>query len=102
MYHSSDPFILNLVRTNPGSAVFGDQYVILQVFDTFWFAPSWTMAPDKYTETVETGVTEKEILNFIWPEVQGGADDLSFWGVFCEPGTFNMISNISHVTFAFE
>ncbi len=102
MFHASDPFILTMIQTNPGPAILGDQYLILQVFDTFWFWPNWTLEPACVTGTVESGVTDIEIFNFTWPAINGSANGFAFWAVLCEPDTFELLSNIAFTEFGYE
>ena len=59
-------------------------FVLLEVYGEFWCAPSWVHVDedvDWYTEDIPTGFKTMEIIpEFSWPEVDGDASGLKFWG----------------------
>ncbi|MBN1355981.1 hypothetical protein JXA40_06875 [bacterium] len=102
VYRFNDPFELNLIADNPGSARMTEQYLIFEVNGSFWFWPSWSAGPDSTVVIYPAGRTEKHLLNFAWPDVGGRMSGLAFHALLCNPGTFDTISNFSTVTFAYE
>lgn len=59
-------------------------FIFLDVFEQYWFWPTWTPSPqmDFDNVVVETGTAEITILNqFTWPDTgQSEIQGLKFWG----------------------
>ncbi len=101
-FHTGDLFELKYIVDNYGLEIPVDQYLVLSVYDNFWFYPTWLQDIDKRFRTYPTGRTSEIILRFNWPRVDGSAGGLTFYGFLCSPGTFNIISNIATASFGYE
>lgn len=56
-------------------------YLILDVYSSYYFWPSWSQDIDAQTVAVSDGYYESEcVLDFIWPAGVGSAYGLRFWG----------------------
>ncbi|HPQ40686.1 MAG TPA: hypothetical protein PLV45_09965, partial [bacterium] len=101
-FNAGDLFLLELDITRAGSTVTVDQYLILDVYGMFFYAPGWSEIPDFETLTYYDGYQETtEIFNFTWPSVQGHASDLRFYVGCLYSGTADLIGNIDMEVFGY-
>lgn len=90
--NAGDLFRLTRSCYNPLAAVAVDEYIILDVYGSYWFWPSWSTTVDFETWTLPAGGgSDDVILEFTWPNVTGTAEDLRFWGAFLAGGTTDLI-----------
>ncbi len=102
LFVANDPFLLELDVSRNGTTVTVDQYVILDVYGTLFFGPSWTENVDFETKTYYNGYDgTTEIFNFTWPSVGGHADGLKFYAGCLMTGTADLIGNIDLVEFGY-
>lgn len=86
-------FLLQRQSDNPGNPVMVDEYILLDIYGTFWFWPGWTSNLDYRTSQISSGSGPLEtILSFSWPSGAGSAQDLKFWGAFLHAGTSSLIN----------
>jgi hypothetical protein len=93
---------LVLHMSNPAQSSYVDEYVVLDVYGQYFFYPSWGSELDHLPRSLPAGDTDDPILDFTWPDGAGAADNLGFWGLLMEHESYEMASNISHVTFGYE
>ena len=88
-----DTFLLDCACANPLAASFVfDEFVILDVYQNYWFWPSWSQSVDFRPATLDPDSFSKTgILTFVWPETDGGAEGLRFWGGMVNPGAQTLI-----------
>ena len=87
-----DQFRLSRACFNPNAGRDVDEFIILDIYANYWYWPGWSETPDWLTWTLTHGVeTEEILLEFLWPDVTGTAEDLKFWGAFLEAGTMDLI-----------
>ncbi|MBN1296476.1 hypothetical protein JXA80_06825, partial [bacterium] len=89
---SGDVFRLTRKYFNPFAAQPVDEYILLDVYGSYWFWPGWSMTPNwaMWTCPAATGGGDV-ILEFTWPMVDGTVEDLRFWGAFLAGGTTQLI-----------
>jgi hypothetical protein len=100
MFEQGDMFRLSRTLVNTGSAITIDEYIILDVYGSFWFWPEWSESVSFQTRTLPLmGVYNDEVaLTFVWPVTEGSADNLQFWGAMLDPaaqtiyGEYDVIS----------
>jgi hypothetical protein len=80
-FKPNDDFLLKVRTRNPASsAVAVDQYIALQVIDSFYFWPSWSVSPNCGDRSYNAGCDMQEtILEFVWPSGAGSFSPLYFW-----------------------
>lgn len=89
---AGDLFRLTRACFNPFAAVTVDEYILLDVYGSYWFWPAWSTSPDFETWGLPSGSGNDDvILEFTWPTVEGTAEDLRFWGAFLTSGTTDLI-----------
>lgn len=89
------PFVLQTEIQNLSSVTITiDEYVVLQVFDYYYFNDSWTEQLDFLRRTIPSLVTERfSILEFTWPEGVGTlTEGLTFWAAIFMQDTFDLLS----------
>ncbi len=103
MFTTDDRFLLTCAWCNPGFEITLDHYILLDVYGSFWFWPSWSETTDKTTRTILTGDDFHEtILDFIWPETDPGeATGLKFWSAFLDPTTSAIIGVVDMVEWGY-
>lgn len=102
MFEPGDPFKLSILIDNHGQAVFCEQYIFLNIGGSYWFWPTWTQDIDSLFLIHPPGLTEREILNFVWPDVEGSRNDLAVYALLCKPGSYEMMSNLASVSFGYR
>jgi len=80
------------IHNTTGSDLTADEYVLLDVFGEYWFAPTWTQDVQFQITGVGPKSVDSEIpLDFFWPSGAGSASGIRFWGGIVESGTGNLI-----------
>ncbi len=94
-------FILEIDYLNHTStAISADVYIILDVYGSYWFWPSWNTEADFAGRTLLSERTTSEIiLDFVWPDYEGYFDGVILWAAALEPGTTNLIGPYDQVSF---
>lgn len=79
-----------------------DLYLFLDFEGYYWFWPEWTQDLQSAALTIPAnGFPPVALLEFLWPEGAGEADDLRFWAAYLEQGTLTLLGDISVVEFGF-
>ncbi|MBN1880314.1 hypothetical protein JW823_09420 [bacterium] len=101
-FGSGDPFLLEAaVQPNPDQLDKIHLWVILDVYGSFWFGPSWTQLPDWYDLGLLAAFHRETILDFIWPDVTGSAEGLVFWGAILDADSSALIGRYDRVEFRY-
>ncbi|MBN1297064.1 hypothetical protein JXA80_09805 [bacterium] len=82
-----------------------DLYLALQVFDSWFFAPSFGPELNHIAVTIRDGETiyENILPAFTWPSGVGSLNDgLFFWGVMLFPGTWDLTGEVEMLPFCYE
>lgn len=105
-FKAGDEFHATWTMTNNcGKDVSVDLYLCLQVFDLWFFGPSWGSDLSHIAVTIPDGdVFYEDILpSFSWPaDVGAVADGLAFWGVMLLPDTYDLTGEIEMLTFCYN
>ncbi len=102
MFHAEDPFLLECRIVNPHEAVTFNQFVILDVYDNYWFYESWSTDIDWVVKEIPAYCDNTEvILEFVWPTNAGTAYGLKFWGALVD-NQWNLMTDISVLDWGYE
>ncbi len=103
IFYAGDQFLLQVQISNPEDDIDVLLFVILDVYGNYWFYPSWSQYLD-YESLFLTRQTliNKTILDFIWPQNAGSADDIKFWSAITDPSSFSLIGNYDMVSFSYR
>ena len=103
-FQAGDLFELSVDITNPNSSSQnGDLYVVLDVYGSYYFAPTWSQNLDSIPIQVNGNDTySNTLLSFTWPSGAGSASGIFFYSVVTFPNTFDLFSNLDSVQFCFE
>ncbi len=86
VYEANDIFTLTCDIFNYQDALTADEWIILDVFGSYYFAPNWDQTPDSQSLDLPAYSTlNQTILEFEWPEVEGHASDVRFWAALVSP-----------------
>jgi len=81
-------------------------WVILDVFGTYYFAPSFSQTPENYLAQYprfEVGETVVEVLpSFTWPEGAGSANGVVWYGALTDPQVTTLVGELGSFTFGWE
>ncbi len=101
MFYQGEDFHLEMALTNTTAVDIPiDVYIVLDVYGSYWFWPSWTPAVDSRPDILEAGKSNREtLLRFEWPPYNGSFDDIVIWGATLSAGTSNLIGEVDHVSF---
>jgi len=102
MFTAGDTFDLTTHVWNPSIEYPVDEYLMLEVYGSYWFYPSWSQDLDVQRRLLDPGDNYQTIMRFTWPEVNGSASGLHFFYVLAKPGTFEIVSNLAVVTFGYN
>lgn len=93
LFQSGDVFNLDVRTTNNSDSITLDVFVILDVYGSVWFWPSWLQTVNHATWEIPA-VTDRstDILDFTWPENAGAADGLKFWAALTDPVWMTIVS----------
>ncbi|MBN2053651.1 hypothetical protein JW905_01935 [bacterium] len=101
-FQSGDRFILAIYVDNHAPACEADQFVILDVYGQYWFWPAWDQDVGCALRQFPAFDSAIELLlDFIWPQGAGAAQGIIFWAALLEPGTIDLIGNVSSCSFDF-
>ncbi len=103
LFHAGDMFILNLEIKRNGPAVDVMIFIILDVWNDYFFWPGWTPEADWQEEHIYHGYSDMtNILSFIWPDDAGAAQGLRFWAGCVNQADNDLIGNIDFEDFSYE
>ncbi|MCD4654572.1 hypothetical protein K8T06_11665 [bacterium] len=100
-YQKGDMFLLTTEFFNPLDAIIVEEYIIFDIYGSYFFYPSWTESMDSTFLLLPELMTTYTILEFIWPDVCGQAEGLIFWIGLVETGTANILGTINSVSFGY-
>ncbi len=73
--------LIRSIRNTTASPVDAVEYVILDVYGSYWFAPSWTPSPESTLRHIDpVSVRTDTLFDFVWPADVGAASGIRFWG----------------------
>lgn len=86
LFTADDAFNLSCTVVNNGNSIDVDQYILLDVYGLFYFWPGWSETVDFQSRNLEqtTVYPAENVLAFTWPEVDGSATGIQFWGALLE------------------
>ncbi len=105
-YTDDDPFILNATFKNPfEQSAHLQVFILLAVYQDYWCWPSWIYIEDGIDFgdrriPAETQ-TQENILDFIWPQNAGQAQNICFLAAVLDYETGVLFSDIDQVCFDF-
>lgn len=81
-FQNGESFLLNRsIHNSFSNTVTVVEYIILDVYGQYWFAPSWTQTAESVTQTAFPSSTRTNtILDFTWPQIDGSAGGIRIWG----------------------
>jgi hypothetical protein len=88
-----------------GESISVDLYIVLQVFDAFFFYPSFSTDMQGILVTIpDEEVLYEDILPpFNWPEGVGSLEQgLAFIGVMTDPGTYDLRGEVEMMEFCYN
>lgn len=102
-FSQGDLFKLELIINWNGESTFGDLYILLDVYGSYFFHPTWTQTPECETLDLIHGFSShRNILSFVWPENTGSASNIVFWTGCVEHASADLLGPIDHVTFNYH
>jgi len=103
IFQSGDDFILTASIANHGQILENQPLVVLlDVQGTYFWYPSWTGEFDSNLIHVGIGETDYEILNFSWPEIDGTATGIRFYGAVLNEDYSEILGNYDMLEFGWE
>ncbi|MCD4655830.1 hypothetical protein K8T06_18065 [bacterium] len=80
IFQFGDEFILSALITNPGPILVDQPFVVLlDVFGSYFWYPSWSNEFECDLIHVGIGESQQNILNFSWPEIEGTGNGIRFY-----------------------
>lgn len=104
MFEAGMPFRLEIEIHNGTSTGYNlHQYLILDVFGSYFFHPSWDNELDYTYSSISRGYHgTSTVFDFVWPEVSGGADGLKFYLGYLDAATLELVGNIDIEEFGYR
>jgi len=102
-FHAGDQFILtDLVVNASNSPLEVYEYIVLDVFQSYYFWPQWTQQDDRVRRQLDSNsAVEHTVLEFSWPAGAGAADGIRFLGAIFDTRSFTLVGEASIITFGF-
>ncbi len=99
-FQPGDAFILTASISNPGPALDDQPFaVLLEVAGSYFWYPSWTQTLQYDSIDVDTGVTDVEILNFTFPDVEASVEGARFYGALLSKDLSSILGDYDMVEF---
>lgn len=88
-----DTFTLNHTFANPlVSTISAHEYIILDVYQNYWFWPSWSQSIEYQPRTIGGDFCDiQTILTFAWPDITDSASGLRFWSAMMDEPTQTLL-----------
>ncbi len=104
MFDTGMRFLLEVDLRNGSPASYNlHQYLILDVYGSYFFNPSWTNATDFTYVSISAGYQGRStVFDFTWPEVSGGAEGLKFYLGYLNAATMELVGNIDVEEFGYR
>ncbi|MBN1354764.1 hypothetical protein JXA40_00685 [bacterium] len=97
-----DTCYVNARICNPEEPRYLPLFIILDIANQFWFAPSWSMNVDYYLEVIPSDWSDKVIIStFVWPEGAGSNSGIIFWGALTNPEISEIIGQYAMYEFGY-
>lgn len=105
-FESGEQFTLVYKVTNllPTEALTGNFWLLLDVYDLYWFYPDWTQEPMYQAVTIQAGASfgPETALDFAWPAGVGGhANNLKFMAAVTDLSNTKLVGELALVTFGY-
>lgn len=102
-FQTGDSFWLKVNLTNASDAQSVDLYTVLQVYDMYFFYPTWAEDIDSETITVPgySPLSLTVLGPFTWPAVEGTVTGLAFIGAVMQPSTYTILSEPAFIDFGY-
>jgi len=102
-FQAGDEFLLDAFISNPGPETYTSHpfVVVLDVYSYFFWYPSWTVDFSYELLDIDVGTQYLEILRFTWPEVNGHASGLRFYGAILNAEFTEIIGEWDMVEFSY-
>ncbi|MBN1878580.1 hypothetical protein JW823_00540 [bacterium] len=103
-FSRGDTFRLSRTLVNAGSSINVDEFILLDVYGAFWFWPEWTESITWRQRVLDTGsiYPDEVVLTFVWPDVDGSAEDLRFWAALLDHDSRELFGVYDVVTWAYR
>ncbi len=101
-FHAGDQFYLmaNVCNITGNLLVNHPLFVILDVYGSYWFAPSWSQSIDYYSQGFNPGLTQISVINpFRWPSNVGSGTGIVFWGAMTDEAMTEIFGTYASVEF---
>jgi len=97
MFGSGDPCFLLASVVNPGSQnIDFPLFVLLEISNNYWFAPSWRKQMDYYRYEYAPGPTEIYVIpKFYWPQGIAPMNNVRFWAFLADHELSRTIGDVS-------
>jgi len=94
------------VENHTNATIYGELYVILDIFGSYYFYPDWTHNLDSKTLNDGSGINSysswfDQVLSFDWPPGAGIADGIRIWAAALDSQS-NLLGSYDYVTFGFR
>ena len=98
-----DLFRLSCTVVNAGAEKAVDLFVILDVYQNYWFWPDWSESLAFATRTLDSKSVypDEVLLMFTWPYVEGVAHDLRFWGAMLYHSTLEIFGDYDVISWGY-
>jgi len=99
-YYSGDTCYCN-VKVENSQAISGHPlFVVLNVYGSYFFAPSFSPFLDYYNQYFSPPSTTVQVLpSFSWPYSAGNASNIHFYSCVTNPGISQLVSNLADFSF---
>ena len=96
-----DDFLLQAIIKNPGPESYTDIpfVVLLDIYGEFFWYPEWGTSFSFEPIDLGVGACTKEILHFTWPDIEGAANDILFYGAILNHELTEILGNWDMVKF---
>ena len=100
-FHTNDPFILTAIISNPGPESLMQQpfALVLDIQGNYFWYPDWTGTFTVEPLDLPVGTVEKEIFNFLWPDVDGSFTGAMFYGALLSTEQTSILGNWGYAEF---
>jgi len=103
-FHKDDLFLFTCAITNPGPESYLDQplVILLDVYGSYYWYPGWTEMFNFHSLDLESEPINIEVFRFVWPDIQGSASGLFFYGALLSQNFSQIVGHWDWVTFGWQ
>ena len=104
VFLKGDTFRLSRTLVNAGGSIVVDEYIILDVYGSYWFWPEWGTAASCRQRTLGSMsiYPDEVVLTFVWPDVEGSAENLRFWSAMLDHATQELFGTYDMVAWGYR